>query len=976
MDAVADVDLQRCINDLARLHGSSALANEQDWPTFVQALLDRLVEMLHLDFIYARLGNDVSLARIDLWRFEATSELAPQSQSVGEALRAILAMREDAPTNVRIAGNEVWLVPLHVGEMGDLAAGARRAGFPNETERVVLTVAANQMAIALQGAIANGELRRELSEHVRTENELRASEHGARLLVDGIPALVFSLSLSGEVERANQQALNYFGMTLEEIRERAGRDLVHPHDFSRATQTFTESIAAGIPCELEQRLRRSDGVYRWHQTRVFPMRNENHRIEHWYVLNTDIDERKRAEDQLRARELSVRLLVESMESIPAYAIVANEVGEIVFANRQVLQYYGRTLEEVKAWPTSVHILHPDDLDHANQVVSSSLAAGVAYQDEYRLRRFDGVYRWFEGRGTPVRDAEGHVINWYVLLIDIDDRKRAERMLAVENRMLEMVARAQPLPAVLDELCGVVDEIVDDCCCSILLVDATGQRLERGAAPNVPPTYFTADHDRSLAHDSGPCALAASSNADVIVSDVESETRWDSARWRAPTLAHGFRSCWVTPIRSRDEVLGVFAIYRGISGTSTSFQQDLIHQFAQIASIAIERTQSDDAMRRSLDDLKRAEAELRQAQGQLIEAQRLSQTGSFRWDVVADEHVWSEEMCRIFEIDPATKITLQIARDKIVPEDRAVFEAAVRLGGAGGEPDFAIRIASSRDGGVKHLHAVAHRIDGSTDRPVFFGAVQDVTERIIAEDALNRARAELTRATRIMTLGALTASIAHEVNQPLSGIVTNASTCLRMLAADPPNLDGARATAQRTLRDGSRASDVIQRLRSLFVHRQPRTEPIDLNDAAREVVSLSTSELQSARVLLRTQFDEGLPRVTGDRVQLQQVILNLVANATDAMKTVNDRPRELLIATARDGANCVRLSVRDAGTGIDAHSVEKLFDAFYTTKSNGMGVGLSISRSIIESHAGRLWAAVNDGPGATFSFSIPCESTAV
>jgi signal transduction histidine kinase len=224
----------------------------------------------------------------------------------------------------------------------------------------------------------------------------------------------------------------------------------------------------------------------------------------------------------------------------------------------------------------------------------------------------------------------------------------------------------------------------------------------------------------------------------------------------------------------------------------------------------------------------------------------------------------------------------------------------------------------------------------------------------------------------MTLGALTASIAHEVNQPLSGIITNASTCLRMLAADPPDLEGARATAQRTLRDGNRASEVIQRLRGLFAHKQPKTEPVDLNDAAREVLTLSASELQNNRVTLRTELEEGLPAVTGDRIQLQQVILNLTVNAIDAMREVEDRARSLLVSTVREDRGRIRLSLRDSGIGIDPQSIEKLFGAFYTTKSQGMGIGLAVSRSIIESHDGRLWAAANDGPGATFSFSIPCR----
>jgi len=218
---------------------------------------------------------------------------------------------------------------------------------------------------------------------------------------------------------------------------------------------------------------------------------------------------------------------------------------------------------------------------------------------------------------------------------------------------------------------------------------------------------------------------------------------------------------------------------------------------------------------------------------------------------------------------------------------------------------------------------------------------------------------------------LTASVAHEVNQPLSGIITNASTCLRMLAADPPNVDGARATARRTMRDGHRASEVIARLRALFGKKDITTDSVDLNDATREVMALSLSELRRNRVVLRTELADDLPLVTGDRVQLQQVILNLFLNASDAMRGIDDRPRQLVISTARDDGERVRLSVQDAGVGFDPHEVDRLFEAFYTTKRGGMGIGLSVSRSIIESHHGRLWATRNEGPGATFAFVLPC-----
>jgi PAS domain S-box-containing protein len=255
-----------------------------------------------------------------------------------------------------------------------------------------------------------------------------------------------------------------------------------------------------------------------------------------------------------------------------------------------------------------------------------------------------------------------------------------------------------------------------------------------------------------------------------------------------------------------------------------------------------------------------------------------------------------------------------------------------------------------------------------------GVSSDVTAAVRAdqaEHALREAQAELAHVARVTTLGELAASIAHEINQPLSGIITNASTCLRMLAADSPNLDGARETVRRTLRDGNRAADVITRLRALFGKKDGVVDAVDLNEAAREVIAMSSSQLQRSRVVLRPEFADNLPPVTGDRVQLQQVILNLLMNAADAMSGVDDRPRQLVIRTQGDEGKRVRLSVQDVGVGVDAQGVDQLFEPFYTTKSDGMGIGLSVSRSIIESHGGRLWAQSNDGPGATFSFSVPC-----
>jgi C4-dicarboxylate-specific signal transduction histidine kinase len=275
-----------------------------------------------------------------------------------------------------------------------------------------------------------------------------------------------------------------------------------------------------------------------------------------------------------------------------------------------------------------------------------------------------------------------------------------------------------------------------------------------------------------------------------------------------------------------------------------------------------------------------------------------------------------------------------------------------------------------DHSIKYMHALAQAARDEDGQLEYIAAVQDVTARRLAEEARDNARSELTHVARVTSLGTLTASIAHELNQPLSGIVTNASTCMRMLAADPPNVDGARETARRTIRDGNRASEMITRLRALFSKKSATTQSIDLNEATREVIALSLSELQKNRVILRPELADDLPLVTGDRVQLQQVILNLLRNASDAMSTVDDRPRDLVIRTESDDNDGVRLSVSDVGIGFEPQAEGKLFDAFYTTKNEGMGIGLSVSRSIVASHHGRLWAMPNNGPGVTFSFSIP------
>jgi C4-dicarboxylate-specific signal transduction histidine kinase len=345
-------------------------------------------------------------------------------------------------------------------------------------------------------------------------------------------------------------------------------------------------------------------------------------------------------------------------------------------------------------------------------------------------------------------------------------------------------------------------------------------------------------------------------------------------------------------------------------------------------------------------------------------------GSYSWRVATGEVTWSEQLYRIYELEIGVPVTLDVIKTRVHPDDVPLLETMAEHARNGSDDlEWQYRLIMP-DRAIKYLHAVAHATRDQDGQLEYIAAVSDVTAHRLSEEARDKARSDLAHVARVTSLGVLAASIAHEVNQPLSGIITNASTCLRMLSAEPPDLGGARETARRMIRDGNRASDVITRLRALFGKKEATTELVDLNAAAREVIALSLSELQRSRVALHVDLAAELPAVVGDRVQLQQVILNLLLNASEAMSGVEDLAKRLMIRTERDGSGGVRLTVQDVGVGFEAQAVNSMFEAFYTTKSEGMGIGLSVSRSIIERHHGRIWAAPNDGPGATFAFSIP------
>jgi PAS domain S-box-containing protein len=743
----------------------------------------------------------------------------------------------------------------------------------------------------------------DIDERMQAEEAQGASETRFRRIVDDLPVLISTATPDGKLDQANRRYLEYFGATLEELKAREAVHSLHPDDRERVLPLRKAAIEKGRPYEIECRRRRADGAYRWFHLRAFPLRDAEARVALWYRVQIDIQDQKKAE----------RELLLTIDSIPTLVETYRPDGSLIFVNQTWRDYTGLSLETATE-AELFSCIHPNDAARFMPEWRKSLATGVPFRAELRLRLADGEFRWHVIHRVPARDDSGAIVMWYSVGTDIEDRKRAEQKAAKAEHELQRTLDHIPVLVATYRADG----------SRLYINKRVREYTDRTAAEDWRRTIHPDDIEFAESKWRACVASGEQFELEFRVRMADSTYRWHLTR-RVPL---------------RDET-GKITRWYGIGY--------------------------------DIEDRKRAEEELRRSEAFLAKAQRLSLTGSFSFHSSTEAFTWSEELYRIFEFQPGIAMTLSLIASRYHPEDRHVMEeTAERIRRGAVDYDYEHRLLMP-DGSIKWVHVVAQASSRDTDGRglEYFGAVQDVTQRRLAEAAIDKARSELAHVTRVMSLGTLTASIAHEVNQPLAGIITNASTCLRMLAADPPNIKGAQETARRTIRDGNRAAEVIARLRALFSKKAPAIEAVDLNEATREVLKLMFSDLLRNRVDLRLDVDHDHPLfVSGDRIQLQQVILNLVRNASDAMRDVNDRPKHLMVKVEREGGGGARLIVKDAGVGLDPQTIGHLFDVFYTTKSDGMGIGLSVSRSIIESHAGKLWVEANDGPGATFSFSLP------
>jgi len=616
---------------------------------------------------------------------------------------------------------------------------------------------------------------------------------------------------------------------------------------------------------------------------------------------------------------------EAIDTIPAMTFTTSPAGSSIFVNKRWVEYAGLSVEQSSGagWQRAIH---PDDLLRHSENWRISVATGRLFEDEARFRRAaDGEYRWFLVRGVPVRDSREKIVKWYGTLTDIEDRKH------VEEALQSMSVDVQESKAKLEE----------------------AQRITHVG-------YW----DRDLATD---CITWSDETYRIFGLEPQKHPMdLDALRQRVHPEDWGFVS------RALNEALA--------GGRRYNVEYRLLRPTGEIRIVRSEGDVKRAASGRpcqmfgtvqDITEPKRAEEALQQSQFYLAEGQRLAHIGSWAFNAAGFEY-WSSELFRIHGLDPTGKPpTAEQYLSVVHPDDREFIKQEIAKMLADHHAfDFTKRIVRP-DGEIRYVRCVGIPVTQGQVFRRFIGTGIDVTEQELLEQERARLRqleTELAHTNRVSILGEMAASLAHEIKQPIAAAMTSANSCIEWLAHEPPNLDRARAAAAKIDKYGNRAAEIIDHIRSLYRKSPPQSELIDVNEIVRELFTLLQGEAIRYSIAMRSELAGELPKIKADRVQLQQVFMNLMLNAIEAMR---DEDGELTVKSQwQDGQ--LLFSVSDTGPGLPSGNVDQIFSAFFTTKPQGSGMGLAISRSIVESHGGRLWATANDGRGAIFHFILPAE----
>jgi PAS domain S-box-containing protein len=685
---------------------------------------------------------------------------------------------------------------------------------------------------------------------------------------------------------------------------------------------------------MRYRLRRADGVYRWREGRAEPLRDQNGMIAQWYAAAIDIDDAVRAEEALRRSERQLKQLI---DAVPVRIWSATSIGGTFYFNKRYQDHFRATIANFEALEGSSieammqEMIHAEDAPEMLRTLRSCFETGEGSLMRFRWRERDGAYRWVECRVEPRRDQDGAIAEWYGVSLDIDEEVRAQQVL--RDRERELLQLVDMVPSLLWRL-----------------------------SPEGEPTFFNkrlinflgldiADADKP-----GMSRLAAVLEAAVHPDDVTSLTE---------TLRHsivtGERFTKKYRLRRAD------GVYRWVEGAAEPLRGESGH-IVQWYGLS-----------HDIDDQLRVEEALHERERSL---RQLVETLPVMIDCAAPdgEPRYRSRQLREFlgyeleELDGTGKSRLAGTLDAGVhPDDVAGVKERYALSLSTGRPYSRKHRLRRFDGEYRWVDTRAAPMRNAAGEIVQWNVTcLDIDGEVRAQEQLRLAQETLARASQAASLAELSASIAHEVNQPLAAVVANSYACQRWLLAAPPNIERAQKTVERIIRDANSAADVVSRVRALFKQSTRSQCATTLDRMIAEVRELMAEEATRRSIRIDVEVESQLPIVVLDRVQVQQVLVNLIRNGMDAMDS-SARERVLAMRVYRKG-DVVRTEISDRGQGIA--SPEKIFEPFFTTKEQGMGMGLAICRSIVESHGGRLWVEPNEPLGSTFIFTLPVEAKAV
>lgn len=653
------------------------------------------------------------------------------------------------------------------------------------------------------------------------------------------------------------------------------------------------------------------------------------------------------------RELNLRLLV---DSIPAPVAVMAPSGEVETVNRPNLEYFGKTLEDLKNWDTS-DVVHPDDLPHAIGVWMEAIETGQPYHVKERLRRFDGVYRWFEVRGFPLRDPDGRILNWCVLLTDIDDRQRAEEALRRSEAHLSQAQRLAHVGSWVWQVAGRKAVYLSEEWYRVFDFDPRlGMPTWEERVQRVHPedrAKWQAAIDRAIDEKSDYDVEFRILSPDAAIMDIHSVGHPVFGSSGELVQFVGV-SMDVTERKQAEQAFRLLVV-----GTAATTGSDFFHSLVQHMAQALRARY---AFVTTCDDQKHARTLA------FWKGDGFGENFEFEIADTPCKKVLHGEVCHYRQ-----------GLQGLFPRDKL-------LGNLQAESYLGVPMLDQSNRVIGHIAILDDKPMEADSRTIdllkiFASRAAAELKRQKAEDELQaalqegeRMREELARLghlNRVSTMGELAASLAHEIKQPISAAMTDARTCSRWLTRDHPDLAEAQSAASRVVKDVARASEIISRVRSLFKKDSLQHEEVDINELIQEMIALLRGEASRHSIVIHSDLSRNLPPIMADRVQLQQVFMNLMLNGIEAMKNMNAQGK-LTIKSQQDDSGQLLISVMDTGVGVPPEKIEQIFNPFFTSKPEGTGMGLAISRSIIVSHGGRLWAVPNPESGATFHFTLPAR----